>query len=292
MSELIGKMDGKKSSTLPGKKTRSSSPPVKQRPRTADGFGDRPVDVLLSAEGAMYSNERLLSRESERERAEGLDSGEEARSPDRLTDRGEEAFDPTDDNNLFYQSSPSLKRPNSKQHKRKTNPNSGFFHPPKPKSDEFRREYSKDHPLAGGKGKYDKERTGGEKHPVGLIDNEPPKEEKNLLKNAGVPQYDKVVHHKASSLPGEKNQIRDVASWQNEIDTLRRQQNQALLALLEEERLCEEDRTKMGKLVRDHDERHKLELVFSEERKRASERIISMTRMHEINLKDATARVS
>jgi hypothetical protein len=168
--------------------------------------------------------------------------------------------DATDDDNLFYQPVPALstskgnleksqKKKQNKLQNRSRQPSS-TFKPPTPKSDEFRREYSKDHPLAGGKGKYDTERAGGEKHPVGWIDSS---NEKQNSKSSS--KYDHIVIHQAANKSS--NSSKDVAAWQNEIDSMRRQQNQALLELLEEERLAEEDRGKMGKLVKDHEERHR-----------------------------------
>ena len=145
------------------------------------------------------------------------------------------------------------------------------------KPNEFRREYSKDHPLAGGSGKYKKERSTG-KRPVG----------------AGA-ALDAVRAHKAN--PVERlamsvnvsdmrspNQATDVRT---RVEQLRKEQNQVLLRVLDEERKFEEDRARAGKLAKDPSERGRLELVFAEERRRASERIVNLTKEHEERLRQA-----
>jgi hypothetical protein len=72
---------------------------------------------------------------------------------------------------------------------------------------------------------------------------------------------------------------------QRRLEELRRHQNEALLEVLQDEREAEEQRTSMGRGVSDTKERNRLELVFAEERKRASERIILMTKDHEQKMK-------
>lgn len=258
----------------------SSSGEVMLRPHTSDGMRRR-VSTPLTSDGAAY--------------IDGAPENDYRHAPDSpAEDRMKAPNDVTDDDNLFYQPVPSLSRSENKSRGKLHKSASSSFVPPKPKADEFRREYSKDHPLAGGKGKYKEDRAGGAKHPVGWVDNDVAASNSPPLSPASPQAYPKVVQHISASAHYNKtsNQFKDVSSWQNEIDTLRRQQNQALLALLDEERIAEEDRTRMGKLVKDHDERHKLELVFSEERKRASERIISMTRQHEMNLKESAKKAT
>ena len=77
------------------------------------------------------------------------------------------------------------------------------------------------------------------------------------------------------------------------LDNLRKEQNDLLLKLLEMERRAEDERVANLKLLsnRDVDERNRLELVFAEERRRASERIIVMTKQHEKKLKEAVIQV-
>ena len=69
------------------------------------------------------------------------------------------------------------------------------------------------------------------------------------------------------------------------LEKLRKDQNEILLRVLEEERKAEEDRARAARSVPDVDEKNRLELVFAEERRRASERIIQLTKEHEANLK-------
>ena len=80
---------------------------------------------------------------------------------------------------------------------------------------------------------------------------------------------------------------RDVAKPQNatqQIEMLRRKQNQHLLQVLEEEQIAEEQREAMMKQVKDISERRRLEKIFGVERGRASERIMRITEEHEIVL--------
>lgn len=73
------------------------------------------------------------------------------------------------------------------------------------------------------------------------------------------------------------------------LEGLRREQNSVLLGVLEEERVAEAERERASRLLgsQEVEERRQLELVFAEERKRASERIIALTRLHEDRMRDA-----
>jgi hypothetical protein len=217
------------------------------RPHTSDGMRRR-ESTPLTPDGAAYIN----SPEND------YLGGAESPAEELMAHPNNATNDVTDDDILFYQPVPSLSRSEKKSRGKWSKTSSGSFVPPKPKADEFRREYSKDHPLAGGKGKYTEDRAGGSKHPVGWVDNDAASSA-SPVKPTSPQAYPKVVQHITASAHYNKNssQFKDVSSWQNEIDALRRQQNQALLALLDEERIAEEDRTRMGKLVKDHDERHK-----------------------------------
>jgi hypothetical protein len=186
--------------------------------------------------------------------------------------------DVTSDEHLFFQPIPSLsngkfKRPMSSGDRKGKSKTRGA------RTDEFRREYSRDHPLAGGRGRYDEETSGGYKHPVGWVDYgdlERVKTPRNIMGVApGSKEYEKVVMHvcgdmhrynngsnsngsgDAMTTGSSRNRVAPMDLLQREIDEVRRQQNQALLDLLEQERVAEEDRGKMGKLVKDSDERHK-----------------------------------
>lgn len=131
---------------------------------------------------------------------------------------------------------------------------------------EFRRELSSDHPLAGGKGKYEREKSRGKVAASGAKGSttKPPTIERLTLE----------AHTK-------------IVDPQRQLEQLRREQNEALLRVLEDERSAEEQREKTLKIVPDHQERNRLEIVFADERKRASERIIKLTKEHEARIKDA-----
>lgn len=244
-----------------------SSSPGPDRPATSAGRQQR--NTILSAPGSKFVNDSVLLAEGQEDNANGWDTenfDDYDAAPEeagQIADTREPGFDATDDDNLFFQPVPSLQSNQKKgkgtnKQKNKSAPKPGSsFKPAKPKPDEFRREYSKDHPLApGGTGKYEDERAGGQRHPVGWVDSSGPGEKGNE-----APQYPKVVVHQARN-PQTETAVKDVQAWQAEIDAMRRQQNQALLKLLEEERLAEEDRGKMGKLVKDHEERHRCVLYL------------------------------
>jgi len=72
-----------------------------------------------------------------------------------------------------------------------------------------------------------------------------------------------------------------------QLEALRREQNEALMRVLEEERGAEEARERMTRSVMTEQESSRLELLFAEERKRASERIVKLTKEHEQRVKDA-----
>lgn len=69
-----------------------------------------------------------------------------------------------------------------------------------------------------------------------------------------------------------------------QIESLRRDQNQDLLSMLEREQAAEEARERMMARVKTTVERGRLEKIFGQERARASERIMNMTEEHEETL--------
>lgn len=150
---------------------------------------------------------------------------------------------------------------------------------------QFRREFSSDHPLAGGSGRYKNEKKSG-LAPVGGK-----KKVVEQKKGKKVTKSDVVVFK--SSKPHPDNQKNMMNDPQRFLDNLRKEQNDLLLKLLEMERRAEDERVANLKLLsnRDVDERNRLELVFAEERRRASERIIVMTKQHEKKLKEAVIQV-
>mmetsp|Transcript_1047 Transcript_1047/g.1690 ORF Transcript_1047/g.1690 Transcript_1047/m.1690 type:complete len:377 (-) Transcript_1047:156-1286(-) len=131
----------------------------------------------------------------------------------------------------------------------------------------FRREHSYDHPLNGGTGEYKREKSQGKK----VIN--PTVYGKGTKKPKRISEVVSKQEHKKMDL-------------QRQLEVLRKHQNAALLSVLEEEKEAEEQRMQMGKSVTDTNERGRLELIFAEERKRASERIISMTKEHEKKMKE------
>lgn len=134
-------------------------------------------------------------------------------------------------------------------------------------TDEFRREFSADHPLAMGRGKYEEEKKMG----------------KTPASGAKVQK----------SNPSEILVSFEARDTSNEIDTrrelevLRRKQNEILLRILEDEKRAEEERMGALRATTDQESRNNLELIFAEERKRASERIIKQTKENEAVIKQA-----
>lgn len=140
---------------------------------------------------------------------------------------------------------------------------------------EFRREFSKDHPLAGGTGKYNKELSTG-------------------MKASGTGEMKDIGNEKKNQKQIEKltfeAQIK-VVDPQRHFEQLRKEQNDALLRVLDVERIQEENRESSMRQVSDLKERARLDLIFAEERRRASERIINLTKEHEKHIKDAVIKM-
>lgn len=149
---------------------------------------------------------------------------------------------------------------------------------------EYRREFSTDHPLAGGKGMYKKEKSQGHKL-VGAG-------QKTSEKSSEIDRIERLSY--AAQVM--------VVDPEKQLEKLRKEQNDALLHVLDQERKAEEAREgalkqleidsahALNPEVADR-ERSKLELMFMEERKRASERIIALTKEHETNIKDAVVQM-
>lgn len=143
-------------------------------------------------------------------------------------------------------------------------------------NDEFRREYSHDHPLApGGKGEYKTEAKSGKKAVSAK------KVSYNDKKTYTPSQAAKTIER--LSLQSQN----PVVDPERQLEQLRREQNGALIRVLEEERAAEESRERMAFAVLSEQEAQRMELVFAEERRRASERIVSLTKEHEQRIKDA-----
>lgn len=141
---------------------------------------------------------------------------------------------------------------------------------------QYRPEYSSDHPLAGGTGKYKDEKGQGlEKHTVKKMSTLEPKGS---------------MSSKQASNTIEKLSLQSqypVVDPDKQLEQLRREQNEALMRVLEEEKANEEARERMSQQVFSEQEAERMELVFAEERRRASERIVRLTKEHEKRVKDA-----
>ena len=142
---------------------------------------------------------------------------------------------------------------------------------------QYRKEYSSDHPLApGGTGRYKTE-------------------EKKGLSTMGVQKMSTIEPKGTMSSTQASNTIEKLSlSSQNPVvdpekhlEQLRREQNEALMRVLQEEKAHEEARERMAKSVLSEQEAERIELVFAEERRRASERIVKLTKEHEQRVKDA-----
>jgi len=141
---------------------------------------------------------------------------------------------------------------------------------------QFRKEYSSDHPLAGGAGKYAAEGKEG-LAPVSV-------KKMSTLEPKGA------MSAKQASSTIEKLSLQSqnpVVDPDKQLEQLRREQNEALMRVLEEEKANEEARERMSRQVFSEQEAERMELVFAEERRRASERIVRLTKEHEKRVKDA-----
>lgn len=75
---------------------------------------------------------------------------------------------------------------------------------------------------------------------------------------------------------------------QSRLELLKKQQNATLKRILQEERAAEEERERAAQAAAaDAVEKQRLDAIFAEERRRASERIIAATREHEELMKQA-----
>ncbi len=149
---------------------------------------------------------------------------------------------------------------------------------------QFRKEYSDDHPLLGGAGKYIKEKSKGYRAAGGAAGKAPVKDTERIER----------LTFAAQAL---------VLDPQKTLDRLRREQNDILLRVLEQERSAEEEReAAIRQMIVDSRsaganeenilaEKSKLELLFAEERKRASQRIIQLTKDHENKIKGAVVEM-
>ena len=90
-------------------------------------------------------------------------------------------------------------------------------------------------------------------------------------------------------MPAINNVSRDEAI--KRVETIRQQNNNELLAILEEEQRQEADREVKLREVTDDQERKRLERIFGIERAKASERIVNTSTQHEIELTNEMRRL-
>ena len=168
------------------------------------------------------------------------------------------------------------------------------FRPP-PSSGLFRREFSADHPLAGGKGEYLLEKAQGLKPYVGasIMSGSISSDGKNsIVLNMGGSSGPSSSYKRVNASMNALNGL----DPHHRVEHVRREQNEMLLRVLDEERRAEENRVQFlrdalsrpgatGGYVSE-DEKRQLELLFADERRRASERIVRLTKDHEANLKN------
>jgi cystathionine beta-lyase family protein involved in aluminum resistance len=72
-----------------------------------------------------------------------------------------------------------------------------------------------------------------------------------------------------------------------QLEKIKKEQGEILKAVIAEERAAEEHRESKGRTVTDPEERDRLDNIFAEERRRASDRIIAATKAHENAVKGA-----
>lgn len=148
-----------------------------------------------------------------------------------------------------------------------------FLAPPPGK---FRREFSNDHPLAaGGKGKYSRELKRGVT-PTGLSSLQPTTGSQNVantLETAG--RVERLTYRAQTK----------VVDADEQLEKLKKEQNDMMKQLLEVERKAEDERKKTADTVEDPEELRNLEHVFAEERRRASQRIIDQAKENDREMK-------
>jgi hypothetical protein len=117
----------------------------------------------------------------------------------------------------------------------------------------FRREYSKDHPLAGGKGKYNEEVMVKGKEWMGpqatLIKKNQQQHPKKKITTTMTQKRPLRISEIVS------NQEQKKLDLQRQLEELRKHQNEVLLEVLDEERKAEQERVEMGRGIADHEER-------------------------------------
>lgn len=119
-------------------------------------------------------------------------------------------------------------------------------------ADEFRAEFSSDHPLAGGRGKYEKERRRGKHRAIGTYG---PGKRRASKKQAQDEESTENSMERLTYVISKQEKKKQ--ELQRQLDSYRKQQNAQLLKVLEEERMAEENRNNLAKSAMDNDERSK-----------------------------------
>jgi hypothetical protein len=141
----------------------------------------------------------------------------------------------------------------------------------------FRKEYSKDHPLAGGKGKYKQERAKG-LVPIGGY-GEYASLDSQRTNTSSVPEFPvERISTVRSEIVNEP--MKQFLKYKADLDDL-------LKAALEEEASAEEDRTQALTQIYDKDEHEVIRRVINEDRERSSLRLKRMVEENDQKLKDA-----
>lgn len=144
----------------------------------------------------------------------------------------------------------------------------------------FRKEFSLDHPLApNGKGKYSKELRQG----LQPLNMDLPKDPK-----ASNVQETLQLAEKVEKLTYDAQQ--KVVDSDEGVKKMQDEMAQKLANVIEEERFAEETRNEAIRNIHDPEERSRLDLIFAEERARASERIIAATKEHDQAVRRALLR--
>lgn len=177
---------------------------------------------------------------------------------------------------------------------------------------EFRREFSSDHPLAGGRGLYTREKAQGLSIASGARANSKKELANNDNGNSFGSGHHSIIDSNHEDSEGVWEQTMDwesslsqlaSSSALHEIEALKKRQNEDLLRVLEQEKVAEESREEAlrqldveiqhKQQLKEEEsviqeilvERNRLETLFLEERHRASERIMKLTRDNEDRLK-------
>uniref|UniRef100_A0A7S0XEL1 Uncharacterized protein n=1 Tax=Chromulina nebulosa TaxID=96789 RepID=A0A7S0XEL1_9STRA len=242
-------------------KVRAEAPPPSWLPTTSSSRSNR-----QTAHKTVKTNEKPLTSTSNNNNSNTYDSGFDSSFPYIETNSyssNNQTISELDNNILPEVTTSYSYTPDSRKDIKSNN---------KSKIDKysmFRREFSSDHPLAGGKGKYEVEKSNG------LIPNTAAKYKLPMTLNE---KYEKLT------IQSKKLNINNNNNLMNELN---KKHQFELLQLLDKEKENENKRLEYYNMLSDDQERKKLQLIFNEERRIASENIINLTKQHENEMKRA-----